>query len=236
MRFFIFILLSFAIHSVSLAATFQEKQFDPFLEKLIDPTSVKLLAAGTISVFATKPSDDSIRDQWVGHQKMSESTSHTGDILGSGLAGVLIASGQAVWDSDENHYQSHARALVYTTVVTTAMKYSFGRQRPGNSDSHQSFPSGHTSTSFATATSLTYAYGWKAAVVAYPVATFIGLSRLSDDAHWASDVVGGAFVGFIIARASSYSWSETDGHAQSNLDVYPDFRPDGAGFTINYNY
>jgi membrane-associated phospholipid phosphatase len=118
------------------------------------------------------------------------------------------------------------------------MKYSFGRQRPGNSDSHQSFPSGHTSVSFATATSLTYAYGWKAAVIAYPVAVLVGLSRLSDDAHWASDVVGGAFVGFIMARASSYDWDDSSGatHSKTNLVFYPDFGPHEMGLGLTYRY
>lgn len=229
------LLLSFQF---CFADTLKEKHFDPFLQKLTDTNSVELFFLGTASVLVTKPSDDRTRDEWHDHQQMSESDARAGDLLGSGVAGVLIAGGQALFDSDENNYQSHARALVYTTLITWTMKYSFGRQRPNGSDSHQSFPSGHTSTSFATATSLAYAYGWKAAVIAYPIAGFVGLSRLADDAHWASDLVGGAFVGFIVARASSYQWNTIDPKTKttSKLEFYPDLQPTHWGLVLNYSY
>ncbi|MBC7467160.1 MAG: phosphatase PAP2 family protein [Bdellovibrio sp.] len=235
MRFFIFQLLFFSYVAAS-ANSFTEKHVDPFLERATDTTSVKLALAGTISVFLAKPEDDQIRNQWVGHQQMSKETSGVGDLIGSGAAGVLLLGGQALWDDNESHYQSHFRALVYTTMVTSSMKYGFGRSRPGNSDSHQSFPSGHTSISFATATSLTYAYGWKAAVIAYPVASFVALSRLADDAHWTSDLVGGAFVGFLLARASSYDYSENRLHELSKLEIYPVIGHGDLSLKISYLY
>lgn len=231
MRFFIFCgCLFFSLNS--FANSFQEKHFDPFINRVTDTTSLQLLVAGTASVLAVKPSDDQIRNDHYNNQKMSESNSHLGDMMGSGLVGALTLGGQYFFDGDENHYQSHARSLVYNTIVTGVMKVSFGRQRPGNSDSHQSFPSGHTSTAFATATSLTYAYGWKAAVVAYPLAAFVGLSRLADDAHWASDVVGGAFVGFIIARASAYEIA-TDSSA---VQFFPVLDGQLTGLGLVYNF
>ena len=83
---------------------------------------------------------------------------------------------------------------------------------------------------------MTYAYGWKAAIVAYPLATFVGLSRLADDNHWGSDVVGGAFLGFILARASSYD-VQSDKNIEKNANqslwfFYPDVGPDHQGASL----
>jgi membrane-associated phospholipid phosphatase len=38
-------------------------------------------------------------------------------------------------------------------------------------------------------------------VVSYSIATLVGLSRIYDNAHWASDVMAGAAVGFLSAKA-----------------------------------
>jgi membrane-associated phospholipid phosphatase len=61
---------------------------------------------------------------------------------------------------------------------------------------HASFPSGHATLAFATATALdreTRA-GW-VPLVAYPLAALVGWSRVRDDQHWTSDVVAGAALG-----------------------------------------
>ena len=112
------------------------------------------------------------------------------------------------------------------------MKYSFGRQRPGNSASYQSFPSGHTAVAFATATNLSYSYGWRAAAVSFPIALFVGASRLADDMHWGSDVVAGAFIGFIIARACS----ESESPGQLAAGLTPIISPEFSGFNYVYSF
>ena len=59
-----------------------------------------------------------------------------------------------------------------------------------------SFPSGHTSIAFATATSLTLVYPqWYVAVPAYLWAGAVGYSRMYVGAHYPSDVLVGALVG-----------------------------------------
>ena len=235
MRFF-FILTLF-LNLTATAGTFKENQIDPIVSRATDWTSLKIVLAGAASVVLVRPYDDDIRSDWKNHQKMTESQAHTGDILGSGAVGVLAVSAQYLWDTDENNYQSHARGLVSSTLVNFALKNIFSRPRPNNYD-RLSFPSGHTMTSFMTATSLTYAYGWKAAAVAYPVATFIGLSRLSDDAHWGSDVVAGAFVGILMARASFYQLDQSDASAdkKQSFAVYPALDPGSTGFHFIYSF
>jgi hypothetical protein len=182
-----------------------QEQVRPLMQKAWDPTSQKILAVGLVSVWGANGQDQRIQEQWRDHQKISASNSDYGDKLVTYGIGPMIAVTQYFFDR-ENSY-SHMRALISTTLVTGTMKWGFGRERPDQSD-HYSFPSGHSSSAFTSATSLTYAYGWKAAVVAYPVATFVALSRLADNKHWFSDVMAGAFIGMWMGRASFFNSSE----------------------------
>jgi membrane-associated phospholipid phosphatase len=65
-----------------------------------------------------------------------------------------------------------------------------------------SFPSGHTTAAFATAAAFVAEVDEKwpgraryVAPVVFTLATGVGLSRMYDDKHWASDVVMGAAIG-----------------------------------------
>ncbi len=245
MRFFFIILSHFTLYfSPHLnAATFLEKHVAPVAEKLTDTTSLEILLAGSLSTLLVRPYDDQIRSDWRDHQKMTQDQARAGDLLGSGIPGILIAGSQYFFDLNENHYQSHARGLIYSTVVNSALKLAINRPRPNEKD-RLSFPSGHAMTSFLTATTLTYAYGWQAGLIAYPVAAFVGFSRLADDAHWGSDVVGGAFLGILMARACYYDFHETTSTAdlqysalqKIQLQVFPILQPAGSGFQLVYSF
>jgi membrane-associated phospholipid phosphatase len=86
------------------------------------------------------------------------------------------------------------RAQVVTQSLTLGMKVLVGRERPDASN-QASFPSGHASGTFATATVLQRHYGWKVGIPAYAVAGYVATSRLTEAKHYLSDVVFGATVG-----------------------------------------
>lgn len=91
-------------------------------------------------------------------------------------------------------------------LLTTGLKYSIHRPRPFDQYPNDiikrtdasgfSFPSGHTSTAFATATALTLSSKkWYVAVPSYAYACAVGYSRMRLGVHFPSDVLGGMVVG-----------------------------------------
>ena len=44
-------------------------------------------------------------------------------------------------------------------------------------------------------------YGWKAGILDYSVASFVGIARLRENKHWASDVTAGATLGYIVGSS-----------------------------------
>ena len=68
--------------------------------------------------------------------------------------------------------------------------------------SNSSFPSGHTTVAFAAATVFAkeYANHPIVPVIAYSAATLIGLSRITENKHWATDVIAGAALGYLTGR------------------------------------
>jgi membrane-associated phospholipid phosphatase len=83
--------------------------------------------------------------------------------------------------------------------------YQFKKDADGNkpnSYSYTSFPSGHTTLAFAAATVYAMEYSDRPLVKigAYSAATIIGLSRITENKHWASDVLIGGILGHLIGR------------------------------------
>ena len=108
-----------------------------------------------------------------------------------------------------------AASLLMNSIVTDELKKTFQRHRPSTGEPsnvfdwrggpriNNSFPSAHTSNAFTTATVFATMYKDKKWVppVAYTLAAAVGLSRIYRNAHWASDVLAGAAVGFLSAKA-----------------------------------
>lgn len=97
-------------------------------------------------------------------------------------------------------------SLAVNTVITLGLKYTIDRQRPYDKypgiiypysmETDPSFPSGHTSTAFATATTLSLEFKkWYVVVPAYAWAASVGYSRMYLGEHYPSDVIAGAVVG-----------------------------------------
>ncbi len=113
------------------------------------------------------------------------------------------------------------RAQIINTVLTQGTKIAVGRRRPDGA--RFSFPSGHASSSFATATVLQRRLGWKVGAPAYAMATYVAASRLQENKHYLSDVIFGAAVGIVSGRAV------TVGHGRNRFALIPMTAPGGVG-------
>ena len=92
---------------------------------------------------------------------------------------------------------SSAFSTASVATFVNSIKYSVKRLRPDNSR-YNSFPSGHTATAFISATLLHKEYGWRSpwfSIGGYTAAAITGVSRIMNNKHWATDVIGGAIVG-----------------------------------------
>jgi membrane-associated phospholipid phosphatase len=96
-------------------------------------------------------------------------------------------------------------AFTATVVETYILKYAVNRDRPYvthpdlnplGTESSRSFPSGHTSSAFSIATSLSLNYPkWYVVVPAYAWASATGYSRMYLGVHYPTDVLTGAVLG-----------------------------------------
>lgn len=104
-----------------------------------------------------------------------------------------------------NSYEM-AGSIAIAAIVTQGLKVTINRPRPyekyddvypeGTIDNGKSFPSGHTTIAFATATTLALEYKkWYITVPAYAWAAGVGYSRMYLGQHYPTDVIGGALVG-----------------------------------------
>ena len=103
--------------------------------------------------------------------------------------------------------------------------YSFQLWRGFSGDQYRSFPSGHTITAFAFASTVTRETqfwwphsAWYVGTVFYGGASLVGLSRIYNNQHWASDVMGGAAIGTLIGlKVVKYTHSHPDNHIDREL-------------------
>lgn len=81
-----------------------------------------------------------------------------------------------------------------TLGLTYGLKYIVKKERPDHSNDH-SFPSMHSSVSFAAASFIQRRYGWKWGIPAYVISTYVGWSRVYAKKHDWWDVAAGAAIG-----------------------------------------
>ena len=140
------------------------------------------------------------------------------------IGGSLYAIGRLTKQHDMADLGLHGtEAIIVGSAVAMALKGSFGRARPYvhpptdstsfnandwkfgrgyRQEQYRSFPSGHSVAAFAAAAAVTNEtsrwwpeWKWVIAPAMFGGAALVGLSRMYDNKHWASDVMMGAAIG-----------------------------------------
>lgn len=161
-----------------------------------------VLAVGGAGAILAHPLDDEVNARLVGDDWVSAAF-EPGKIVGYGLVQGGVAVAVYSWGRATNAPRvvhtgvDLLRAQILTAGLTYGLKASVRRERPDATG--YSFPSGHASVTFATATVLQRHFGWKGAL-AYPLAAYVAASRLHENRHHLSDVVFGTAVGMIAGR------------------------------------
>jgi membrane-associated phospholipid phosphatase len=143
-----------------------------------------------------------------------------GDVVGGasfqfGLTGAALGVGLITKNKKwQNFALDNLQAQIFTGGFTWVFKELTHRARPEtgegnyawygpfNGKENKSFFSGHTSLSFSTATMIFLHTGkkWWVGALSYGAASAVGISRMQQQKHWASDVVAGALIGTAVAK------------------------------------
>jgi membrane-associated phospholipid phosphatase len=150
-----------------------------------------------------------------------------------------------------------SQSYITGAALESVLKFLTGRQRPYFTDStkvqaeptfygpfyktpkdpdgtrtNSSFPSGHTTVAFAAATVYAMEYKDKPLVpiIAYSAATLIGLSRITENKHWATDVLTGAALGYLTGRLVVNNY-----HRYAKLKA-PQQKKNTVSFNLQYNH
>jgi membrane-associated phospholipid phosphatase len=124
-------------------------------------------------------------------------------------------------------------ALARNWVVTAGLKYSVDETRP-NGES-RSFPSGHTSLSFAGAEFIRKEYGWRWAAPAYIAAGFVGWSRVEAKKHYTHDVLAGAALG-VLANHDFWLRRDAGGEVRLSAATFESGRALAPGLRLEWSH
>jgi len=119
-------------------------------------------------------------------------------------------------------------------VMTYSLKKVVNRDRPyvtypdihpAAYETSNSFPSGHTSLAFATATAMSLKYPkWYVIAPSYFWACSVGYSRLNLGVHYPSDVLAGALLGagsaFVTYKVNEWFWKKHENKKLIGLQAY----------------
>ena len=174
---------------------------------VVAPSNLIILGVGGAAALLAHPYDRRLTNDFQSSARLDRFF-EAGDVAGGGLVqgGAAVATWIVGKVSHSREIASVGEDLVRAQIVngalTQTIKLATNRDRPDGT--RWSFPSGHTSAAFTTATVLERRLGWKAGVPAYAAAAYIGASRLQENRHFASDVLFGAAIGIVSGRSATF--------------------------------
>jgi membrane-associated phospholipid phosphatase len=205
-----FLIAIFAFHT----ANAESIDINSFSEMLLTDANViftkpanlaALLLAGGASVAMHNTDADKNINENLHRRAFNDSTDKIFDIAGNpfshlGVTGLWYLASQS--NNDELNCQraeSLLSALILTDAVTLGLKVIRNNETPNGKDF--AWPSGHTASSFCVASVLDEYYGPQIGIPAYIGAAMVGWRMMDSGDHWASDVLFGATLGYIVGHS-----------------------------------
>ena len=200
---FLYMILSSFLMSQSNYATYLG---DGLANLFSISTNRTIIISGIIATGIATNYDRSLQGDVETNGLMSKQLANTGNYWG--LTGQFLLWGACSFSDNKNEkFQYASSAFLANGLLTYGIKYVVGRERPDKSNK-RSFPSGHTSNSFLTATVAQEIYGSTVGVPAYLMATLSGLSRIQDNKHYLSDVIFGATLGIAVGKGFGHVYRQ----------------------------
>lgn len=192
--------------------------------------SLYWLAGGGALALAVHNQDVEINEHMVGHDALFTGGKYLGStelLLPAAVATYFVA--RHTGSRRVQHLgMDEVEAVLLAEGIVEGLKVAVRRPRPvqldGNQSNTYSFPSGHSAVTFAAATVLQQHLGYRAGIPTYTIASWVAMSRLHDNRHYASDVVFGAAIGIVVGR--SVTW-----HGR-NYYASPMLVPGGGGIMV----
>ncbi len=160
-------------------------------------------------------------------------------LIGLGAYGYIAPDAKA-----KTTFLLSVESFIVTGAFVQVLKYTTGRHRPYTGDPHDtwsgwtkkdewhSFPGGDASSAFAIASVVASEYdNMIVPPVVYGVSTLIGLERMHNDAHWASDVFVGSVIGYFTGKAIVASHAK-----QKSLSFEPFIDGNDRGVMVTYRF
>jgi len=163
-----------------------------------------MLAGGASVAMHNSSADDNLNDNCQKHRGFNDSTEVIFDYAGNpGMH--FAATGLWYLSSVTNHDDFNTdRAWTMITALSINGLTTLGLKAIRHNDTPNgkswAWPSGHTSSSFTVASVLDEFYGPKVGIPAYIAASMVGWRMMDTGDHWASDVVFGATLGWIVGH------------------------------------
>ena len=208
---------------------------------LVSPRSLYVFGAGGALLLASRY-DETLTEKAAGMAEGSvlRVVEEFGNVKAVQPMAVVLFMGSLM--SGDERFQDAAftslEAVVFANLITNTLKGAFGRARPRQNQGsgafrpfsgNTSFPSGHAATVFAViAPWLVYYPHWTTAGLVV-LAGGTAFSRMATRAHWFTDVVAGAVVGF----ATGYGLSRRHLHT-GGIRIAPQFGYRSAGVRVAF--
>ena len=172
-----------------------------------------LAGGGSVALHASR-ADRDIADVFDKNSRMNDQIDKITELLGG--PGIHFAA-TGLWyliaeDNGDLAGKERAwtmlKALSITGATTIGLKAIIHNRTPNGKS--LAWPSGHTSSSFTVAAVLDELYGPEVGIPAYFGAGFVGYRMMDSGDHWASDVLFGAVLGYVVGHYIGGKYAELE--------------------------